>query len=330
MKKIVVFGATGNIGVYFIDYCLTHLDLNEYQVIAVGRKNTDLFKKMGVDYYKVDLCSEEDFSVLPTTDLFAVVNLAGILPAYKQVVTPFEYIDVNITGAIRIMEYARKNNADRIIYSHTWADLTGYFGKTEVLSPNLPRKLPYKGDHAFYAISKTMICETMQYYQQEFGIKSFIFRLPNIYLYSPIKSYYVNGAEHPISYRYLIDRAISGEDIEVWGNPNAFKDLIYIKDFCQMLCGALVTDVNGGLYHAGTGVKTTLIDHIEGIISVFSPSHRKPNLIFKPEKPSIKSFVMDIENAKKDLNYIPKYSCIEYLKDYKDEMNKKRFDSLWV
>ena len=114
MKKIVVFGATGNIGAYFIDYCLNHIDLNEYQIIATGRKKTDLFKKLGIDYYTIDIRNADDFVILPTDDLFAVVNLAGILPAYKKDVSPFEYVDVNITGALRIMEYAKNNQGGEL------------------------------------------------------------------------------------------------------------------------------------------------------------------------------------------------------------------------
>ena len=43
MKKIIIFGATGNIGAYFTDYCKEHLDEKEYEVIAVGRKRTEFF-----------------------------------------------------------------------------------------------------------------------------------------------------------------------------------------------------------------------------------------------------------------------------------------------
>lgn len=329
MKKIVVFGATGNIGVYFVDHCINELDPNEYSVIAVGRKKTELYKTFGVEYHQVDLCNEKDFEVLPKKDVYAVVNLAGLLPAYKKVFDPFDYIDTNVTGAVRVLEYARKVKADRVIYTQTWAEQAGYWGKEEVLSPDLPRKLVYTGDHAFYSITKSMVCDTMRYYKEEFGIKSFVFRLPNIYLYSPIKTYYVDGVEKPIAYRYLIDKAIKGEDIEMWGDPEAFKDIIYVKDLCSMMKGALLSDCGGGTYNAGTGIKTTLKEQIFGIIDVFSPENKRSNVIYKPEKPSFVSFVMDIEKAKKELNYSPKYKYTDYLKDYKVEMEKKRFDSLW-
>ena len=55
MKKIIIFGATGNIGAYFTDYCNKHLDKNEYELIAVGRRKTSYFQDNDIKYIKVGL-----------------------------------------------------------------------------------------------------------------------------------------------------------------------------------------------------------------------------------------------------------------------------------
>ena len=329
MKKIVIFGATGNIGAYLVSYCNSMIDKSQYEVIAVGRRNTDFFQKNGIKYVQVDLTKLEDFEKLPTDDVYAVVNAAGLLPAYLKEYDPYMYVETNINGALRILEYARKNGVDRALYTQTWAELGGHWGNEEVLSPDMPRKLIYTGDHAFYAITKTMVVETMEHYKQEYGLKNFVFRLPNVYLYHPEKYYYVDCVKKPIGYRYMIDRAAAGEPIEMWGNPDAFKDILYIKDLCQMMYKALFADVNGGTYNAGTGVKTTLRQQIEGMVRVFSPEGHKSQIIEKPEGASFTSFVMDIENAKRDLGYEPEFSYIKYLEDYKKEQEEKRFDQLW-
>ena len=127
----------------------------------------------------------------------------------------------------------------------------------------------------------------------------------------------------------MIDKAIKGETIEMWGNPDAFKDIVYVKDFCQMVFKAMFATVNGGTYNVGTGVKTTLRQQIEGMVKVFSPKNAPSQIIEKPEQPTFTSFVMDIENAKSELGYNPQYNYIAYLKDYKREMEENRFDGLW-
>ncbi len=329
MKKIVVFGATGNIGMYFIDYCRQHLNSKEYQVIAVGRKNTTYFATHGIEYVQVDLTRDSDFTKLPVDDVYAIVNMAGLLPAYMKENNLIAYVDTNISGSVRIMEYARKVKADRVLFMQTWAELAGYWGKEEVLRPEMTRKLCYTGDHAFYAITKSCVVEIMEYYHQEYGIKNFVFRLPNIYLYNPEKYYYVDGVKKVIAYRYLIDRAIKGEPIEMWGNPDAFKDIVYVKDFCQMIYKGMFADVDGGTYNVGTGIKTSFRDQIQGIVDVFCDPENVSEIIEKPDKPSFTSFVMDIRKAEEELGYKPEYDYKAYLQDYKKEMMENRFEELW-
>ncbi len=330
MKKIVLFGATGNTGMYFADYCNQYLDKNKYELVAVGRKNTKWFENHGIEYYQVDIRKEKDFEKLPQKDVYAIVHMAGLLPAYLKEYDPFAYVDTNVTGGVRVLEYARKTGADRVLYAQTWAEMAGYWGKEEVLSPNMERRLCYKGDHAFYAITKSMIVETMEHYHQEYGIKNFVFRLPNIYLYHPEKYYYVDCEKRRIAYRYMIERAMSGQSIEMWGNPQAFKDIVYVKDLCQMMYKAVFADVDGGVYNVGTGIRTTLRQQIEGMIEVFSPKEKKSTIIECPDKPTFTSFVMDIESARRDLGYEPQYDYISYLEDYKREMEQNRFDGLWT
>ena len=45
MKKIVIFGATGNIGMYLVDYLKDHLNC-DYEIIAVGRQKKHSLNRM--------------------------------------------------------------------------------------------------------------------------------------------------------------------------------------------------------------------------------------------------------------------------------------------
>ena len=42
--------------------------------------------------------------------------------------------------------------------------------------------------------------------------------------------------------------------IEVWGDSNRVKEMVYVKDFCRMLYKAVFTDRAEGYYNVGTGV----------------------------------------------------------------------------
>ncbi|MDM0469386.1 nucleoside-diphosphate sugar epimerase [Clostridium perfringens] len=327
-KKIIIFGATGNTGAYLTEYCLDNLDLNVFEVIAVGRKKTHFFEKIGAKYYRVDITNEDDFKKLPTEEIYAVVNLAAILPAYMEGYKPEQYIQTNIVGAFNILEYCRKVKADRILYPQSEGDLSEYWGKEILLKPDMPRKFSFKGDHALYVISKNTAVDMIEHYHQEYGIKSFIFRCPTIYAYTPNEYFYVDGKKRILAYRHLMNQALKGEPIEMWGDPKKAKDIVYVRDFCQMLFKAMFTSKDHGIYNVGTGIGVTLKEQIEGLIEVMSPENKKSIIIECPEKPDSREFIMDITNAKEDLGYEPKYYYLDYLKDFKKEMELNRFKEL--
>ncbi len=327
-KKIIVFGSTGYLGMYFIDHLINNLDSKKYEIVATGRKDKYPYEFYKGEYIKLDITDKEGFNKLPSKDVYAIVDFAGVLPAYAANDNPYTYVDTNVTGTLNILEYAKKVKADRIIYTQSWADLNGYLKDKEPLKPYLPRKPIYTGDHAIYIATKSCAVDLIECYHHSCGIKNFIFRLPNIYLYSPDEYYFVNGEKKYVSYRYMIRRAIEGKDIELWGNPNLGKDIIYVKDLNQMMFKSLFTDKETGVYNAGTGIKTTMKEQIEGIIKVFSPKDNPSKIIYCPEKRDCDDFVMDISNIKEDLDYKPEYDYISYLKDYKKEMKLERFNKI--
>src|SRR5690625_1981863 len=148
MKKVIIFGATGHTGAYLTDYCLEFLDQSQYEIIAVGRKKTDYFRKRNISYYSVDIKQQKDFKKLPDENIHAVIILSAILPASMEGYHPKDYIDTNIFGAFNVLEYCRTVNADRVLYTQTIRDIGNYIGTGKLLTPDLPRSFSFKGDHA--------------------------------------------------------------------------------------------------------------------------------------------------------------------------------------
>ena len=326
MKKIVIFGATGNVGSYVLKYAREYFNTEEYEVIASGRRKTDFFEKRGIPYYSVDLTKAEDFDVLPQEDVYAVIYLAAEIPSYMDDYQPDKYIKSNIIGAYNVLEYCRKTKADRILFSTTVFDISLSATNGAVLKPDMPHNFSYKGDHAVYVISKNTAIELIEHYHQEYGLKKFIFRFPTIYNYSPYHYYYPNGVKTLRPVYRMIERAKKGEPIELWGNPEYSKDMVHVYDCAQMICKAVEVDREEGFYNVGTGKPVTLKEQIETIIKVFSPKDHPSEIIYCPEKPAGGGFLMDVENAKEELGYEPQYDCLKLFEDYKKEMEINRFE----
>lgn len=213
MKNIIVFGASGNTGRYFVKYFLDHYCGRDYQVVATGTRETNFYDSLEVPYYQVDIRKKEEFEKLPG-EVYAVVDLAGAMPARMKGYDPYKYIDVNVTGNLNILEYCRKAKADRILFAQSFGDIKDHAEDNPLLTVDLPRKFSFTSDHTIYVMTKNFAVDMIENYHQMYGLKNFIFRLPTIYLYSPVDTYYVDGKQRKIGYRLLIDKARAGEPIE--------------------------------------------------------------------------------------------------------------------
>lgn len=325
MKKVLIIGATGSTGLYLTEY------LNEkgYKVIATGykKRDTESYKLKGIEYIAFDVSDKEDFSRLPT-DVDCVVLLAGLMPARMEGYDPYKYISINTIGTLNTLEFCRINRIPKIIFAQSHSDVFGHWNTGEYIKDNADRILNYRGDHAVYIISKCAAIDLIEHYHQDYDIQSIIFRLPTIYCYWPDDTMYVNGIKKTMAYLLFIKKAIAGESIEIWGDPNIAKDIVYVKDFNQMIEKAINSKTAQGIYNVGTGIPTTLEDQIKGVVEIFSNPEHKSKIVYRPDKPSQSSHLYDVSKAKKDLQYKVMYPYLEMLKDMKKEMNNPWFKIL--
>lgn len=323
MKKILILGASGTLGTYLTDELMS---LGKYEVISCGNRNVDRSSadKKDKSTYKVDITKRADFDHLPEC-IDTVIQIAGIMPARMMGYDPEIYFDINLMGTLNVLEFCRARGVSKFIYTQSHSDVAGHWNTGKKISPHASRSLNLKGDHAVYIISKNAAVDLSEHYFQEFGIKNVILRLPTIYSYRPIDYMFVNGKKVQMAYRHLIQRALKGEALEIWGDPEVTKDIVYVKDFTQMVIKAVESDMARGFYNVATGQGTTLREQILGIAQVFNPDGKRSEIIHRPEKPSQTSYLYDISNAEADLGYSPNYPYMEALLDMKMEMGAGRF-----
>lgn len=327
MKNVLIIGITGTIGTY------TALHLNEigFNVTGVGRRKSDngFFKLHGIEYYSADIAKKKSLSIIPNKKYDAVIHLAGDMPAKMKGYEPSRYINSIVSGTLNVLELARNFNIGKIIFSQTHSD-SKYLMNTEVPIPSdIEKKFPLTGDHSVYAICKNAAVDLIEHYYHEFGISRFILRLPTIYAYHPNKFFYVNGVKKTMAYRILIDKAISSEPIEIWGDPKKSKEIVYIKDLVKIIELAIKSKLSGGTYNVGRGVGVSIDEQIRGIVDVFSPADNKSIISYRPDKPDSMQFIHDITKTQLELGYSPSYDYKDLLLDFKKEMIENRFEQLW-
>lgn len=329
---IIVIGATGFIGMYTVDALIK----SGKKVLATGRneKLGGLLKNIGADFLQLDITKKQDFDNLPTNDVEGVILLAGLLPAnakadLQEEENAADYFEVNVIGAINVLEYCRKNNIKKIIGSCSYSDVSGAWGKGYPITEEEPRDFKFTGDHAVYVISKNACNDVMEYYNQQHGMQCAWFRFPPVYGVGPHGTIYVNGKAYKSGIATFIDNAKEGKDIELWGNPHIKRDIIYVKDVAKAYVLALESDRTKGLYNMTSSTQLDLEDQARAVIDVFG-ADKGSQIVYKPEKPNnTPSFLYSMEKAKRDFGFEPEYTNYrDMMLDYKKELESGRWDVL--
>ncbi len=325
--KIIFFGATGAVGAYAVLYLIE----NGYDVIGVGKRKTDnnFFNEFNCNYFSVDIENATDFEKLPQKNIYGIVHLAGLLPANMEEYNPQKYININISGTLNILQYAMKVAVKRFIYATSFSDVSYLWDNKKPINPNSIIKFPLNNDHSIYSITKNAGADLVRHFSEKHKFNHFILRFPNIYLYHPNTSYFVNGEKHRKGLFNIIDQAKKNEDIELWGSSSNVRDMVYVKDCIQIIEKCFSSNSGGGTFNVGTGIGISREDQIKGIIDVFSPSPKRSKIIYRDDMPDSPQYIMNIIKTKQELGYTPKYDYLKSLEDLKFEMEINRFEKLW-
>jgi len=325
-EKILVLGATGNLGAY------SALALKEagYDIIATGKRKSDngFFEDMGIPYYSVDITDSESFNCLMDLGITTVIDFAGELPS-RCAFNPQALIRTITEATMNVLEFMRKTNAKKIIFPTTPYDLFHLHESGIPINPDAQRSFPLTGDHSIYAIAKNAAVDLIENYHNEYGISRFILRFFTIYQYHPNAYHYADGKMRMMPYRMLMDKAAKGEPICIYGDPTRVKEMVYIKDFTQVVVNAVKSDLSGGFYNIGSPTRVSLDEMIHGIVEVFSPENKKSIISYDATKPDTLQSMLDWSKTEKELNYKPQYSYIKMLEDFKQEMETEPLKKLW-
>jgi UDP-glucose 4-epimerase len=327
---IIVTGATGFIGFYLVNQLFD----DGFNVLAVDKGGTEeasYFIKKDIPFIQMDITKQSEFSKLPQEGIEAIVNLACMQPANmrEENYDPREYIYVNVLGVINILEFCLKNNINRIVHTISHRNVQKLWELGEIIGEDSVRAIKFSGKYSMFSISESAAEDIIRHYIQEYGIKGILLRLPPVLGYGHHEYMYKDGKVCKTGLKVFIDNAISGKPIEVWGNSEEGRDIIYVKDVVLAIVRSLKNNNAVGLYNIASGKKLSLKEEVETIIKVFSSDKNPSKIIYRKDQPnSIEPFVYDISKAKKDLGWAPKYSFEQMMLDYKKEMENGRLKFL--
>jgi len=275
--KVLVTGGSGYLGTYL----KRHFDAD------------DLSRRAGLN-----ILSTEDAAIASQYDL--VIHLAACLD--KSPEASEEVFLTNVEGTINLLKNMRKDAA--FIFAST-KDVYGRFADNFA---EVPEECPtlYAGQSAL-EWSKLIAERYVEYYAEQNGFRSCIFRLSNVY--AP-----PSDGNTPGFVGSLADAVNKGERIRLPGNGLPVRDHLHVDDFAAACSEFADSVIRQGLYNLGGGGANALtlnrliekMETVSGLQAVIDNENPLPD-------PVPFRYVSSLNRVSQELGWMPKMSLEEGL-----------------
>ncbi len=330
-KNYLITGGAGFIGSNYVSRLLRRGE----NVIVYDNLSRDGAKKnhlwlnetFGADAYSLIPEDVRDAKKIQEAaiDADVIVHLAGQVAVTTSVVNPREDFEINALGTFNVLEAARQSGKQPIvIYASTnkvyggMEDIVVEEGETQYYYRDFPngisedRLLDF---HSPYGCSKGSGDQYVRDYSRIYGLPTVVLRQSCIY--GPRQF----GIEDQGWVAWFLIASILNRPITIFGDGKQVRDLLYVEDLLNAY-DAVINQIDhaaGRVYNIGGGS-----DNVMSVWKDFGPILEE-NLghpvnvksgDWRPGDQRI--YVSDIRKAKNELNWIPKVSVKDGIKQLFD------------
>lgn len=246
-KKFLITGATGLLAKYFT-YLL--LELNKQKdaniEIYILVRNKEKAEKAFSSYLNdshfhmliQDVC--EEINLGEKVDY--IMHAAGSASAYAIKNNPTGIIRANTIGTLNVLEYAKKVEAEKILFTSTREIYGKVEGKDKISESDMGVVDPLNSRNC-YPESKRMAEAILESYFVQYGVKYNIARLAHVY--GPTMALSNDGRVMAD----FLDAVLREQDIKLNSDGTAIRAFCYIKDAIDGLIKIIIKGEDGEAYN---------------------------------------------------------------------------------
>ena len=305
-KKILITGGAGFIGSNIVDYLVA----NNYKHITVlDNLETGNIKNIQthIDAKKIQFIegsiSNYDTCLAATKNQDVILHQAALGSVPRSIINPLATHQTNVTGFINMLEAARTNKVNRIVY----ASSSSVYGD----DLNMPKKEEIVGNPLSpYAVSKKTNELYANVFASTYQMEIIGLRYFNVFgpKQNPAGPY---AAVIPI----FVDKLLNNTSPTIFGDGNNTRDFTYVENVIQANLLAAFTQDKAALnqvYNIAYGATTSLNKLFELIAANLGSDIK---VIYGDKRlGEIKDSFASIEKAKNLLGYKPTISLEEGIK----------------
>jgi dTDP-glucose 4,6-dehydratase len=298
--KLLITGGAGFIGSNYVYTHLEHKPQDELVVLDAltysGHKEhlTEALEQ-GVRFVEGRIENRELVRQLFEQEKFdAVVHFAAETHVDRSIKDPALFIRSNVEGTQVLLDAARDFGVARfhqISTDEVYGDLG--FGSTEHFTENSPIRPsnPYSASKA----AADLLCLA---YKRTYGLAVTVSRCSNNY--GPFQS-----RENLIP--LMIERALKGEELPVYGTGENIRDWLFVRDHCEAILAILERGRLGEVYNIGADNDQSNLNVVKMILKMTD----KPESLIRfveDRKGHDERYSMGYDKLKTELGWTPKVS----------------------
>lgn len=310
--KILVTGGAGFIGSNLCEYFLSKgYNVTCLDNFATGHRyniehlfSNEKFKLIEGDIRNLDDCMDA------TKNIDYVLHQAALGSVPRSIKDPITTNDVNVSGFLNMLVASRDSGVKRFVFAAS----SSTYGDSESL-PKVEDKIGKPLSP--YAITKYVNELYAEIFSKTYGLETIGLRYFNVFG----RKQDPNGAYAAVIPKFVM-QFMKNESPIINGDGNYSRDFTYIDNVIQMNELAMTTnnkDAVNTVYNTAFGDRTTLNDMVfllKEYLSEFDDSISNVAVVYGPNRAGdIPHSLASIDKAKKLLNYNPKYSFKEGLKE---------------
>ena len=288
-KKILITGATGQIGSFLIE----RLVKENAEIFAISRNKNKLreiqpfVKSQKIKFLECDITNEKSIKknskFLNDIDFFVHLSSGYRFDSSNSMTSDHYTIEHDLKGTIKILKEFK--NLEGILF----ASSVSIYGKPEYLP--VDEDCSVNPNH-FYGVGKFGAEKILQSFTLKNKIPLTILRIAAVV------------GERDRSNQIIpicVNRSLKNETINV--NEESSRDYIHVLDLIEFLIKAIKKNENN-IFNIGSGIKISAEKIIKKIIKL---SNSKSQITYSKKSIGY-DIVCDISKAVKNLHYKPKYS----------------------
>ena len=322
MQNILVTGGAGFIGSNFILYFLEKH--NNYKIINLDALTyaADLQNLASVrgssnyEFIQGDIGDKKLIQqVFEDYDIKGVINFAAESHVDNSILNPEKFLQTNIMGTFNLIDQAYKHwMRDNFIYKNEYKNCRFHHISTDEVYGSLGQEGLFTEQTAYapnspYAASKASSDLLIRAYFKTFGLNVTTSNCSNNYGPRQHKEKLIPK---------LIDLALTGKDITIYGDGKNIRDWLHVTDHCSAIDLIFHQGVAGEVYNVGgSNEKTNLevVDKVLGILDRLSPredavSYKSQIKFVKDRAGHDRRYAIDATKIQKELGWRPEFNFL--------------------